>query len=166
MKRENDRILWGSVIISDRAVLMREVLAWLKRMVYECPLLLIRSHPSQGNFRLCDRIKFNLFFINYCNSWHFWKNWMVVLTLWCSSWYYDVHMYNIYEQNKRLLKRWWSWHYDVCLDIKKACTADLFPAKTNHAICFDCDLIRCDLWWASTDVHSKNYWFSVSRHSK
>ena len=94
------------------------------------------------------------------------KNWMVVLTLWCSSWNYNVHVYNIYEQNKRLLKRWWSWHYDVRLDIKKACTADLFPAKTNHVICFNCDLICCDLWWASTVVHNKNCWFSVSRHSK
>jgi len=44
-------------------------------------------------------------------------------------------MYNIYEQNKRLLKRWWSRHHDVRLDIKKACTADLLPAKTNHVIC-------------------------------
>ena len=35
----------------------------------------------------------------------FYKNWMVVLSLWCSSWHYEVHMYNIYEQNKRLLKR-------------------------------------------------------------
>ena len=50
---------------------------------------------------------------------------MLVLTLWGSY---------IYEQNKRLLKRWWSWHYDhdVRLDIKKACTADLLPAETNH----------------------------------
>ena len=64
------------------------------------------------------------------------KIWMVVLTLWCSSWHNDVHMYNIYEQNKRLLKRWWSWHYDARHDImmfvltlRKHALRTYFPPK-------------------------------------
>ena len=39
------------------------------------------------------------------------------------------------NKTNAFLKRWWSWHYDVRLDIKKACNADLFSTKTNHVIC-------------------------------
>ena len=55
--------------LRDMAVRMREVLA--RPWVGVCVPLALSLNYFQGNFRLWNRIKFNLFF--YCISWHFLK---------------------------------------------------------------------------------------------
>ena len=56
----------------DMAVRMREIM--LRPWVGVCVPLALSLHYFQGNFSKCNRIKFNLFFMNYCILWHFYKN--------------------------------------------------------------------------------------------
>ena len=41
------------------------------KWVSVCESLALSLHNFQGNFCLCNQIRFNLFFINYCNSLYF-----------------------------------------------------------------------------------------------
>ena len=61
---------WAPINAKQLSVVTSARVIWLGACVGWCmcaPCL----HYFKGNFRLCHRIKFNLFFINNCNSWHF-----------------------------------------------------------------------------------------------
>ena len=72
---KGETVVHGSHCPRNMAVRMREVLArpWLG----VCVPLALSFHYFHDNFRLCDRIYFNLFFqliLNHCNSLYFEKS--------------------------------------------------------------------------------------------